>query len=276
MTTTPSIGVCSWSLRPESPQRLMAQLRAIPLDAVQLALLPLINLPRQWCDAIPMLRSSGFRVLSGMMSTIGEDYSTLDSIKRTGGFRPDEHWRGNLDRAIRLADLCADSGLALVTVHAGFIPEAEDDPHFGVMVERLRTIAGVFARRGVALALETGQERADVLVGFLRALESPSVGVNFDPANMILYGMGDPVAALRILAPWVRQVHLKDALPAERPGIWGREVPVGDGAVQWSAFAEIVRGLDPAVDLVIEREAGGQRVDDVRAAMATARSMIAL
>lgn len=274
MSAEASIGVCSWSLRPESPQRLAAQLGAIPIGAVQLALVPLIEQPRQWCDAVPLLRSQGIRVLSGMMATHGEDYSTLESIQRTGGFRPDATWSRNLDRALRLADLCTGYGVTLITVHAGFIPESSKDPLFGVMVERLRTIAAVFERRGTALAFETGQERAATLVEFLDALGAPNVGVNFDPANMILYGMGDPVAALETLAPWIRQIHLKDAVPTERPGTWGREVPVGRGAVDWKAFGAVVRRLGRPVDLVIEREAGGTRVNDVRGAIEVARTIL--
>jgi len=246
----------------------------VPVDAVQLALVPLIDQPRQWCDAVEVLRACGVRVLSGMMSTIGEDYSTLESIARTGGFRADATWHRNLDRALRLADLCADHGVTLVTTHAGFIPESEGDPLHPIMVERVRKIADVFARRGVVLALETGQERADTLVGFLRAADRSNLGVNFDPANMILYGMGDPTTSLEALAPWVRQIHVKDALPTERPGTWGREVPVGTGAVDWGRLGEVVRRLDPPVDLVIEREAGGQRLDDVKRAVAIARTMI--
>lgn len=274
MSSPPSIGVCSWSLRPESPQQLIALVRSIPVDAVQLALNPLIEKPRQWCDTIALLRAHGVHVLSGMMATQGEDYTTLESIKRTGGFRPEHTWTSNLERALRLADICADSGLSLVTVHAGFIPDSSDTQLFATMVDRLSTIAGVFARRGVALALETGQERAAELVHFLHAIDAPSVGVNFDPANMILYGMGDPVAALEVLAPWVRQIHLKDALPSDQPGTWGREVPLGRGAVDWARFATVVRALHPQVDLVIERESGGERVEDVRHALSVARSMI--
>ncbi|MBX3355990.1 MAG: sugar phosphate isomerase/epimerase [Phycisphaeraceae bacterium] len=274
MSVERSIGVCSWSLRPESPARLAEQVRSIPLDAVQLALVPLIEQPRQWCDAIAILRAEGVRVLSGMMATVGEDYRTLESIRRTGGFRPDETWKANLDRALRLADLCADHALGLITVHAGFIPEDRSDPLMAIMVERLRTIADVFARRHVMVALETGQERAEALVHFLDAVGAANLGVNFDPANMILYGMGDPVDALRLLAPRVRQVHLKDAQPTEKPGTWGREVPVGSGAVDWPAFARELRRLDPPVDLIIERESGGQRLDDVRAALTMARSMM--
>lgn len=268
------IGVCSWSLRPDSCDSLLASLESIPIDAVQLALVPLIEHPRQWCEAASRLRTRGVTVLSGMMATIGEDYSTLDSIARTGGFRPDETWKGNLDRALRVADVAADAGIPLVTVHAGFIPEDPRDPARRSMLERLGTVASIFSRRGIALALETGQERAATLISFLRDLGSPSVGVNFDPANMILYGMGDPIEAVELLAPSVRQIHLKDAVPAERPGSWGREVALGRGAVDWTRFGEIVRRFDPPVDLVIEREQGGTRVEDVRGAIAIARSML--
>jgi sugar phosphate isomerase/epimerase len=90
--------------------------------------------------------------------------------------------------------------------------------------------------------------------------------VNFDPANMILYGMGDPVEAIRLLARHVRQVHVKDALPAPRPGVWGCEMPVGRGAVDWEAFLAAALGISPPIALVIEREAGEDRLRDIGSA----------
>ncbi|HIA27537.1 MAG TPA: hypothetical protein EYN79_05370, partial [Planctomycetes bacterium] len=88
---------------------------------------------------------------------------------------------------------------------------------------------------GVKLALETGQESAATLEGALEALGRSDVGVNFDPANMILYGMGNPVEALVRLAPRVAQIHIKDALASEVAGEWGSEVVVGTGEVDWQA-----------------------------------------
>jgi sugar phosphate isomerase/epimerase len=99
------------------------------------------------------------------------------------------------------------------------------------------------------------------------------VGVNFDPANMILYGMGDPVAAIRTLAPHVVQVHVKDAVPTAVPGTWGREVVSGTGAVDWTAFLAAVRALPRVVDLVIEREAGPTREADIQSAVALLRAL---
>src|SRR5438270_668152 len=94
----------------------------------------------------------------------------------------------------------------------------------------------------------------------------PNLGVTFDPANMILYDKGDPVEALRTLGPWIRQVHIKDARRTKVPGTWGQEVPVGAGEVDWPACFAALDKLKFAGDLVIEREAGSQRVPDIRQA----------
>jgi sugar phosphate isomerase/epimerase len=87
---------------------------------------------------------------------------------------------------------------------------------------------------------------------------------------MILYGMGEPVDALRRLAARVRQIHIKDADPAVNPGEWGTEVPAGTGRVNWPEFFRLAGSACPGVDLVIEREAGEDRVADIR----TARALI--
>jgi len=124
----------------------------------------------------------------------------------------------------------------------------------------------LFAQRQIQLGLETGQETADALREFLLALNRDNVGVNFDPANMILYDKGDPISAVRTLGPWIRQVHIKDAQRTHTPGTWGDEVPAGTGQVDWPAFLAALREVSFTGDLCIEREAGVQRVTDIRAA----------
>ena len=261
-----NVGVCSWSLRPTDAASLAAAVKDCGLGAVQLALDPIRE--GRWPEAasVAALQRAGIRLLSGMMATAGEDYSTLESIQRTGGIRPDSTWQQNLKAAEANAALAKRLGLGLVTFHAGFLPHEPRDAERLRMIERLRAVADVFAASGVSVALETGQESAETLIGVLRDLNRPGIGVNFDPANMILYGMGEPVAALQRLAPWVRQVHIKDATPAARGGEWGTEVPAGGGAVAWTRFFGVLRQSLPAVNLVIEREAGNDRVGDVRIA----------
>jgi sugar phosphate isomerase/epimerase len=264
------LGLCSWSVRPENPEDLVRRVRHAGFSAVQLALVPVCEDPA-WHGAVEHLRAAGVAVRSGMLATHGEDYTTLESIARTGGLRPTEHWDANLRRAERVAACAERHGIPLVTLHAGFLPHDPADPERDTLLARLRAVADVFAARGVGLGLETGQERAETLEDALAALAHPAVGVNFDPANMILYGMGDPVRALERLAPHVVQVHVKDARPTERPGTWGREVTAGTGAVDWPAFFAAVRALPREVDLVVEREAGAAREGDAAIAAALVR-----
>jgi L-ribulose-5-phosphate 3-epimerase len=272
--------VCSWSLRPSGPEELVSLLRELKVMRVQLALVPCVEDPQRWGNACATLRDAGIAIVSGMLATVGEDYSTLESIARTGGVRSDRWWNANLDRAIRVAELAAAHRIALVTFHAGFIPHERGDPARAVMLDRLRTVIDIFAQRGVDVAFETGQESAGTLSQALADLDRPRAGVNFDPANMILYGMGDPVAAVRTLAARIRQVHIKDAVATAVPGTWGREVRAGDGQVQWREFLEAVREANAAavrdredIDLVIEREAGAARAGDVAHALNLLRSL---
>ncbi len=274
-TSRPHLGVCSWSLTPKDPGGLVTQVRACGLSGVQLALDPVRTGAWSLDETRRRLGDAGIFVLSGMMGTKGEDYSTLDSIRRTGGVRPSEHWAENLSAAGETAEIARMLSLPLVTFHAGFLPHDRDDPERDVLLDRLGRIADVFAKSNVALAFETGQETAATLVDVLKDLDRPNVGVNFDPANMILYGTGDPVLALRTLLPWVRQMHIKDADAATTLGAWGNEVPVGRGQVRWRELFAVVCSASRAFDLVIEREAGDRRIEDVRAAAGIVGSFIA-
>ena len=266
----PRLGVCSWSLQTHDLDELLARVAACGVTGVQLALEPLRRGVWSAEDTLAKLTRAGVEPLSGMLAPEGEDYSTLDTIRATGGFRPDATWGENRGRVAETAYLARRLGLELVTFHAGFLPHGADDPERAVLLDRLRHVADVFADQGVAVALETGQETAETLEQVLHDLGRPSVGVNFDPANMLLYGMGEPVEALERLLPWVRQVHVKDARRAADPGQWGEEVPVGIGEVRWDAFFDVLARKHPRVDLVIEREAGDARVADV----ATARALV--
>ena len=268
---TERLAVCSWSLQPASPADLAAKLETTGIRRVQLALDPLRDLPKVWGETAALFRQKGITIISGMFGCVGEDYSTLETIRLTGGIAPDATWEQNWDNMRTTAALAHELGLKLVTFHAGFLPHEEKDPNFAKMLRRLSETADVFKAAKIALALETGQETAPVLVQLLQTLKRRNVGVNFDPANMILYDKGNPIAALRVLGPWIRQVHIKDARRTKVPGTWGEEVAAGTGEVDWQAFFATLRELNYKGDFVIEREAGTQRVADIQAA----REMVA-
>jgi sugar phosphate isomerase/epimerase len=259
----PRLAICSWSLEPENPQDLVAKLSLAGIRRVQLALDPWLESPATWAGTDRLFRENDIAAVSGMMGCIGEDYSTLESIRLTGGIAPDATWQQNLKNFWQHATRAAQLGLRLVTLHAGFLPHETSSPAFAKTITRLKTIAEIFAAHDLVLGLETGQETATSLASLLTHLGSDNIRVNFDPANMILYDKGDPVAALRLLAPWLCQVHIKDAVRTRIPGTWGQEVPVGTGEVKWPEFFVALHELKFTGNLVIEREAGGQRVADI-------------
>ncbi len=268
------IGVCSWSLQPAGPADLAAKVRACGMSAVQLALDPIRD--GSWSLDDTRRALDGIDILSGMMMMADEDYSTLDAISRTGGVRPDETWEANLAGARQNAEIAEALGLSLVTFHAGVIPHDPNDPERAKIMGRTSQIVDAFRSRGLAVAFETGQESADTMLGVLKELGGHDLGVNFDPANMILYGTGDPIEALRSLMAHVKQIHIKDARWTKTPGTWGEETPAGKGEVDWDAFCTLLGDHRPDVGVVIEREGGDKRVADVRAAHDIVRSRLAL
>ncbi|MFT7463558.1 MAG: L-ribulose-5-phosphate 3-epimerase [Pseudohongiellaceae bacterium] len=268
MPLTSRLGVCAWSLQPESLDDLLAACKRLQLRAVQLPLKAFHRrgmLRSGWSEsgALAELRAAGIEVCSGMFATVGEDYSSLESIRATGGVRADAHWSANERLAAEDGARARRLGLNLVSFHPGFLPEDRTDPLREVMLHRLRSVIDSFSREGVDVAFETGQESAETLFAVLEDLQRPAVGVNFDPANMILYGQGDPVAACETLASRVKQLHVKDAIGAEHPGQWGREVVVGSGSVDWEALFGVLSRRGLAIDCLIEREAGDDREGDV-------------
>ncbi len=260
------LAVCTWSLQPNSPANLVEKLKQIGIPHVQLALDPIREQPRVWSGVGEMLRANGFSIVSGMIGFVGEDYSTMETIHATGGVAPDETWDENWENVPKAADIASTLGINLVTFHAGFLPQDEKDPAYLKMRHRIELIADVFAAKNIDVAFETGQETAPVLVDFLKKLGRKNVGVNFDPANIILYDNGNPIEALRELGAWLKQVHIKDGTRTKVPRKWGEEVVAGTGEVPWREFFATLKQLNFDGSCCIEREAGNSRVEDIRAA----------
>lgn len=264
------LAVCSWSLQPATPQELIAKLEATGVRRVQLALDPLRDSPDVWRNTPELLRQNNISIVSGMFGCVGEDYSTLETIRLTGGIAWDATWDQNWKNIQLTTALAQRLNLKLVTFHAGFLPHDENDPSFAKLKQRLIQVADAFQARGIALGLETGQETAAALLDFLNKVNRLNLGVNFDPANMILYDKGNPIEALRTLGLWIRQVHIKDAVRTTTLGTWGDEVVTGMGEVDWPAFFTTLKEVGFAGDLCIEREAGMNRMEDIR----TARQLV--
>jgi sugar phosphate isomerase/epimerase len=220
-------------------------------------------------------RDSGIAFTGAMLGFPGEDYTTPQSIKVTGGFG-DPATRGDRLERLRWAlERTVQLGLTDLMLHAGFLP-GRDDPERPAMLATLAQAAQLADEKGVTLAFETGQETAELLRSTLDELRAPNLKVNFDPANMLLYDMGDPIRAVEILGPDIRSVHVKDARRPAVPGRWGEEVPLGQGEVDIRRFIQTLKRVGYTGPLVVEREVGDRagRLRDVAHGLAFLRECL--
>jgi sugar phosphate isomerase/epimerase len=185
----------------------------------------------------------------------GESYADIPTVKATVGLVPPATRAARTRELKEIADFAHALGVNVVGVHIGFVPHDKSDPDYTAVIAVARELSKHCAAHGQALHLETGQEPPDVLLGFLQDVERNNLFVNFDPANMILYGMSEPLAALEQLGRYVRSVHCKDATWSAEPGVtWGQEVALGDGAVGFAGFLDTLERIDYSGPLTIERE----------------------
>ncbi len=257
------VGVCSWSLQ-VGVAEVAGAMKKLGIDHVHLAVGPVMEAGGD--KYLAAIKQQSWTISSTMIAFPQEDYSTLDAIKVTGGIVPDKDWPRNKELTIKAVEVTAQLGVKYLSMHAGFIDETRPG-YAKKFYNRIECLADAAAEEDIMLLMETGQETADDLKTFLEELDHPALGVNFDPANMILYDKGDPIEAVRVLAPWIKHVHIKDAIRTKTPGQWGAEVPWGDGQVNSGAFLKVLREVGFAGVLAIEREAGDDRVGDIKLAV---------
>jgi L-ribulose-5-phosphate 3-epimerase len=269
------IGVCSWSLKPEGTAQLIYMVKQLGLAHVQLALEPLLSLSEEArATELAKFRDHGLGITAGMIGFPGEDYSSIAIIRQTGGFMPSDLYEKRRVMTFAAGRICNQAGVVKLTSHIGFVPNSSH-PTYETMVKRVSEIAAALGDMGLEFGMETGQESAPELLQFLNDLSRKNVFVNFDPANMILYGAGDPIEAVKTLGQHVRHVHIKDAVLSKAPGtVWGEEVPFGAGQVGAADFLAALNQINYTGPLVIEREAGEQRLADVAIGIKTIQSVL--
>ena len=260
-----AIGVCSWSLQVKSIPELKRLMDKLGVDVVQIACGDPHHAAWDEGDCLPeVARAAGFRMTGAMLGFPGEDYTTPQTIQKTGGFGNPADRAERLERFQWALDRTRALGLSDLMLHAGFIPEPRQ-PDRKPFLDTLLKVSDLAKTKGVTIAFETGQETADLLRLTLNELKCPNLKVNFDPANMLLYDKGDPLRAVEILGPDIRSVHVKDANRPTVPGNWGEEVPLGKGQVNIRQFVKTLQKVGYRGPLCIEREVGDQeqRVADI-------------
>jgi len=193
----------------------------------------------------------------------------------TIGLVPRETREARIAHIQKASDFAKQCGIDAVQTHCGFIPENPNDPVYKETITAMREVARYCKRNGQNFRYETGQETPIALVRAIQDVGLDNQGVNFDLANLILYGKANPVDAIELLGSYVHGIHAKDGLWPTNPRKLGEEVPIGKGKVDFPRIVARLKELNYRGAVTIEREISGpQQVEDVRAAKAYLEKLI--
>ena len=267
------VGIMFWAGRDT-----LAEIQSLGVRCGQLGIPGDLELTAQaaagWKSA---LDQAEFPVVTVFAAYDGEAYADIPTVQRTVGFIPRDTRADREKRTYHVIDFAAAIGVSSFACHIGFVPEDIGHPDYIEVREMVRRVADHAAKTKQTFALETGQEPAHVLQRFLKDVDRANVGINFDPANLILYGTGDPIEALSVLGPHVISVHVKDGdwPDNDKPGALGIERPLGQGAVGIPRFVSKLKEIGFRGPLNIEREAENQaeRIADIRKAVTYLNSL---
>lgn len=264
-------GVVFWGERDN-----LAEIRSLGVRCGQLVTPG--TMPLNASTAAPWM-ADDFTISTVFAAYEGEDYADIPTVQRTVGFIPPGTRAARERRTYEVSDFARIMGVGSIACHIGCVPEDRSDPDYVGVRDLVRRVCDYAAGSGQTFALETGQEPARILLEFLHDVDRPNLRINFDPANMILYGSGDPIEALREVGRLVVSVHAKDGdwPPAGVAGALGKERPLGQGAVGMERFVATLREIGYTGTLNVEREVEdqGERIRDMGMGVALLRGLTA-
>ena len=227
-----------------------------------------LRAPEKVAELKQAFADAGVTITTVFCGFEGESYESIPIVQETVGLVPAATRATRFKETLEIVDFAHAMGVDTVAAHIGFVPEEPDDPTYKEVVEIVQKVCDHCKANGQGFNLETGQESAEALLRFIQDVGRDNLGVNFDPANMILYGSGEPIAALKVVGQYVRGVHCKDATWTTVEGEWGEEVPLGQGDVGMANFVNTLKELGYQGPLTIEREiTGDQQKEDIKAAV---------
>ncbi len=185
--------------------------------------------------------------------------------------------RERIEKTKKILDASAVLGTKVLTTHIGVVPSDPQDPVYKGMVNILREIGSYAADRGFTLAIETGPETPELLLRFLQDIGVRGVGVNMDPANLVMVQNADPANAVRLLGKYIVHTHAKDGIQyrtcdakrvydafaeggfdqlIQETGELFAELPLGKGKVPWDRYLAALNDIGYEGFLTVERECG--------------------
>jgi L-ribulose-5-phosphate 3-epimerase len=247
------IGVLFWAT--EQPSEILPMVTGLGVRCGQLGIRGDLDIgvADRWKKA---LGDANFPITTVCAAYDGEDYADIPTVENTVGFIPTATRAKREQRTYQVSDFAAKIGAKGIATHIGFVPHDPSQANYIGVRDLVRRICDHAAKHNQTFALETGQEAAPILLSFIRDVNRPNLGINFDPANMILYGTGDPIEALGTLGQHVISVHCKDGNwpPKNDPKALGHEQALGKGAVGVDRFLAKLKEIGYKGPLTIERE----------------------
>jgi L-ribulose-5-phosphate 3-epimerase len=218
-----------------------------------------------------------YNVEATAVMTQGEGRNVWDYYQGplTIGIVPPATRAARIDALKRASDLAKKLGIEAVHTHCGFIPENPNDPLYNEAVAAIRDVASHCKSNGQTFMMETGQETPITLLRAIQDTGLDNIRVNLDTANLILYDKGEPVGALEVIGKYVHGLHAKDGLYPTDPKKLGKEVPIGEGRVNFPAVIEGLKKLNYTGPITIEREISGPKQEaDLRASKTFLENLI--
>jgi sugar phosphate isomerase/epimerase len=254
----------------DNPQAALQSVQQLEIPTVQIGYPPALDNEAGVREIEAARVATGIEITTVFCGFPGESYADIPTVQETVGLVPEGTRAERVEQTLKIAEFAHKIGVSRVAAHIGFVPEDHADPRYPQLVEVTRRICNDLATRGQVFALETGQETAQGLKHFIEDVKVDNLRVNFDPANMILYGNDEPIAALDVLMPWIDGVHAKDGKwPTEegqKTGQLGEETPLGEGDVNMAAWVKKLLDLGYRGPITIEREISGEKQkEDIRA-----------
>lgn len=201
------------------------------------------------------LQEMGIQLTAVFGGFEGESYADIPTTEATVGLVPPATRQSRLQEMKEISDFAKKVGCPVVALHLGYVPHDQTSQDYQDIVSVTRDLCEHIKANGQDLHLETGQETADNLLQFIKDVGTENLFVNFDPANMILYGQGDPIEAVQKIGSLVHSVHCKDAKWSDQPGVtWGQEMALGNGDVGMENFLTTLKEIGYTGPLTIERE----------------------
>lgn len=255
------IGV--FAIHKGSPEATVEWVNSIGVKSIQLLCPP----EECWADPqafIQPFNEAGIKINVMFYHFPGESYADVPTIRETVGLVQDERRAERLGRTEKMSDFAAAIGVGICAAHIGFVPEDTQDEAYQAVVAAVQQICDYCAGNNQRFALETGQESAEALLQFIQDVDRPNLGVNFDPANMVLYGSGEPIVAMEVVKDYIISCHCKDGVWPEREGELGTETPLGQGQVGLPDYFAKLKEIGYTGPVTIEREIeGAEQIRDI-------------